>query len=126
VASGGIVTARALAAVLACGCGAARVGTRFVAAAESGAHPSEVGRQNLPDRGPYASDPRRLRLPRHPEPALGDDVLLDLRRAAAKTGISRQSELAALLARLAIFYPRPPAPSPTPLGREYAEAPRAP
>lgn len=42
VASGGIATARGLAAVLACGCGAARMGTRFVAATESGAHPSYV------------------------------------------------------------------------------------
>src|SRR3970282_171371 len=42
VAAGGIATARSLAAVLASGCGAARVGTRFVAAAESGAHPSYV------------------------------------------------------------------------------------
>ncbi|RIL06137.1 MAG: nitronate monooxygenase [Proteobacteria bacterium] len=42
VAAGGIATARSLAAVLACGCGAARVGTRFVAAAESGAHPAYV------------------------------------------------------------------------------------
>jgi len=42
VAAGGIATARSLAAVLACGCGAARIGTRFVAAAESAAHPSYV------------------------------------------------------------------------------------
>ena len=42
VAAGGIATARSLAGVLACGCGAARIGTRFVAAAESGAHPSYV------------------------------------------------------------------------------------
>lgn len=42
VAAGGIATARSLAAVLACGCGAARMGTRFVASAESGAHPSYV------------------------------------------------------------------------------------
>jgi NAD(P)H-dependent flavin oxidoreductase YrpB (nitropropane dioxygenase family) len=42
VAAGGIATARGLAAVLACGCGAARMGTRFVAATESGAHPSYV------------------------------------------------------------------------------------
>jgi NAD(P)H-dependent flavin oxidoreductase YrpB (nitropropane dioxygenase family) len=42
VAAGGIATARSLAGVLACGCGAARMGTRFVAAAESGAHPSYV------------------------------------------------------------------------------------
>jgi nitronate monooxygenase len=42
VAAGGIATARSLAAVLACGCGAARIGTRFVASAESGAHPSYV------------------------------------------------------------------------------------
>ena len=42
VAAGGIATARSLAAVLACGCGAARMGTRFVAAAESGAHPAYV------------------------------------------------------------------------------------
>lgn len=42
VAAGGIATARSLAAVLACGCGAARIGTRFVAAAESRAHPSYV------------------------------------------------------------------------------------
>jgi len=42
VAAGGIATARSLAAVLACGCGGARVGTRFVAAAESGAHPAYV------------------------------------------------------------------------------------
>lgn len=42
VAAGGIASARALAAVLACGAGAARIGTRFVAAAESGAHPAYV------------------------------------------------------------------------------------
>ncbi|MEX2207688.1 MAG: nitronate monooxygenase [Myxococcota bacterium] len=40
VAAGGIATARSLAAVLACGCGAARMGTRFLASAESGAHPA--------------------------------------------------------------------------------------
>ena len=42
VAAGGIATARSLAAVLACGAAAARIGTRFVAATESGAHPSYV------------------------------------------------------------------------------------
>jgi NAD(P)H-dependent flavin oxidoreductase YrpB (nitropropane dioxygenase family) len=42
VAAGGIATARSLAAVLAAGCGAARIGTRFVACAESGAHPDYV------------------------------------------------------------------------------------
>ena len=42
VAAGGIATARSLAAVLACGCAAARMGTRFVASSESGAHPSYV------------------------------------------------------------------------------------
>jgi NAD(P)H-dependent flavin oxidoreductase YrpB (nitropropane dioxygenase family) len=42
VAAGGIATARSLAAVLACGGGAARMGTRFVATVESGAHPSYV------------------------------------------------------------------------------------
>ena len=42
VAAGGIATARDLAAVLACGCAGARVGTRFVAATESGAHPAYV------------------------------------------------------------------------------------
>lgn len=42
VAAGGIASARSLAAILACGCGAARLGTRFLAATESGAHPSYV------------------------------------------------------------------------------------
>jgi NAD(P)H-dependent flavin oxidoreductase YrpB (nitropropane dioxygenase family) len=42
VAAGGIATARDLAAVLAAGAGGARLGTRFVAAAESGAHPAYV------------------------------------------------------------------------------------
>jgi NAD(P)H-dependent flavin oxidoreductase YrpB (nitropropane dioxygenase family) len=42
VAAGGIGTARAMAAALAAGAGAVRVGTRFVAAAESGAHPQYV------------------------------------------------------------------------------------
>lgn len=42
VAAGGIATARDLAAVLACGASGARIGTRFVAATESGAHPSYV------------------------------------------------------------------------------------
>jgi nitronate monooxygenase len=42
VAAGGIATARDLAAVLACGAAGARVGTRFVATTESGAHPSYV------------------------------------------------------------------------------------
>jgi len=42
VAAGGIATGRDLAAVLACGASGARVGTRFVAATESGAHPAYV------------------------------------------------------------------------------------
>jgi NAD(P)H-dependent flavin oxidoreductase YrpB (nitropropane dioxygenase family) len=42
VAAGGIATARSLAAVLACGAGGARIGTRFAASAESGAHPAYV------------------------------------------------------------------------------------
>jgi NAD(P)H-dependent flavin oxidoreductase YrpB (nitropropane dioxygenase family) len=42
IAAGGIATARSLAAVLACGAGAARLGTRFVASAESGGHPAYV------------------------------------------------------------------------------------
>ncbi|HEY1636873.1 MAG TPA: nitronate monooxygenase [Acidimicrobiales bacterium] len=42
VAAGGIATARTMAAVLAAGAGAARVGTRFVATAEADAHPSYV------------------------------------------------------------------------------------
>ena len=42
LAGGGIGTGRALAAVLAAGAAGARVGTRFLAAAESGAHPTYV------------------------------------------------------------------------------------
>lgn len=42
VAAGGIASARSLAAVLASGSGGARIGTRFVAATESGAHPAYV------------------------------------------------------------------------------------
>jgi nitronate monooxygenase len=42
LAAGGIATPRDVAAVLACGAAGARVGTRFVAAAESGAHPEYV------------------------------------------------------------------------------------
>lgn len=42
LAAGGLATARDLAAVLACGAAGARIGTRFVAAAESGAHPAYV------------------------------------------------------------------------------------
>jgi NAD(P)H-dependent flavin oxidoreductase YrpB (nitropropane dioxygenase family) len=42
VAAGGIATARDVAAVLAAGAAAVRVGTRFVAASESGAHPAYV------------------------------------------------------------------------------------
>jgi nitronate monooxygenase len=42
VATGGIATARAMAAALAAGASAVRVGTRFVASAESGAHPRYV------------------------------------------------------------------------------------
>ncbi len=42
VAAGGIATAESLAAVLAAGCGGARLGTRFVASTESGAHPAYV------------------------------------------------------------------------------------
>ena len=58
VAAGGIATARDLAAVLAAGAGAARVGTRFVASSESGAHPAYVKalrrglrRRHVPDGG---------------------------------------------------------------------------
>lgn len=40
--SGGIATARAMAAVLAAGAAGVRVGTRFVASAESGAHPAYI------------------------------------------------------------------------------------
>jgi len=42
IAAGGIATARDLAAALACGASGARIGTRFVAATESGAHPLYV------------------------------------------------------------------------------------
>jgi NAD(P)H-dependent flavin oxidoreductase YrpB (nitropropane dioxygenase family) len=42
IAAGGIATGRALAAVLNAGAAAARVGTRFLASAESGAHPDYV------------------------------------------------------------------------------------
>ncbi len=42
VAAGGIATAHDLAAVLACGASAARLGTRFVASRESDAHPNYV------------------------------------------------------------------------------------
>jgi NAD(P)H-dependent flavin oxidoreductase YrpB (nitropropane dioxygenase family) len=42
LAAGGIATARAVAAALAAGAAGVRVGTRFVAAAESGAHPAYV------------------------------------------------------------------------------------
>ena len=42
VAAGGIATARDLAAVLACGASAARIGTRFVASLESDAHPNYI------------------------------------------------------------------------------------
>jgi NAD(P)H-dependent flavin oxidoreductase YrpB (nitropropane dioxygenase family) len=42
VAAGGIATARSLAAVLAAGCGAGRVGTRFIASTESEAHPAYI------------------------------------------------------------------------------------
>lgn len=42
VAAGGIASARSVAAVLAAGASAARVGTRFLATAESGAHPDYV------------------------------------------------------------------------------------
>ena len=50
LAAGGIATARDLAAVLACGASGARIGTRFVATAESGAHPFYV--QSLIDASP--------------------------------------------------------------------------
>jgi NAD(P)H-dependent flavin oxidoreductase YrpB (nitropropane dioxygenase family) len=43
VAAGGIATGRSMAAALAAGASAVRVGTRFLAAAESGAHPDYVG-----------------------------------------------------------------------------------
>jgi NAD(P)H-dependent flavin oxidoreductase YrpB (nitropropane dioxygenase family) len=42
VAAGGIATAGSLARVVACGAAAGRMGTRFVAASESGAHPGYV------------------------------------------------------------------------------------
>jgi NAD(P)H-dependent flavin oxidoreductase YrpB (nitropropane dioxygenase family) len=42
LAAGGLATARDLAAVLACGAAGARMGTRFAASSESGAHPSYV------------------------------------------------------------------------------------
>jgi NAD(P)H-dependent flavin oxidoreductase YrpB (nitropropane dioxygenase family) len=44
IAAGGIATARALAAVLASGASAARIGTRFIATPEAGAHPDYLKR----------------------------------------------------------------------------------
>src|SRR3989442_407713 len=44
VAAGGIGTGRAMAAAVAAGASAVRVGTRFVAAEEAGAHPPYVGK----------------------------------------------------------------------------------
>jgi NAD(P)H-dependent flavin oxidoreductase YrpB (nitropropane dioxygenase family) len=44
IAAGGIATARAVAAALAAGAGAVRVGTRFATSLESGAHPDYVAR----------------------------------------------------------------------------------
>ena len=50
IAAGGIATRRGVAAALAAGAGGVRVGTRFIAAAESDAHPAWV--QAVIDAGP--------------------------------------------------------------------------
>jgi NAD(P)H-dependent flavin oxidoreductase YrpB (nitropropane dioxygenase family) len=60
LAAGGIATARDLAAVLACGAAGARIGTRFVACAESGAHPDYV-KALLARARPTPVSPRRSR-----------------------------------------------------------------
>ena len=88
IAAAGIATARGVAAVLAAGADGARVSTRFIAAAESDAHPawieaviaadatdavvSSVFNAGLPEPGPIACCAGRSKPPRHsptPTPA---------------------------------------------------------
>jgi nitronate monooxygenase len=70
LAAGGIAEPRALAAVLAAGAAGARVGTRFLAASESGAHPEYVlallaaGPESTEITGGFADCPMCATLPR--------------------------------------------------------------
>jgi NAD(P)H-dependent flavin oxidoreductase YrpB (nitropropane dioxygenase family) len=105
VAAGGIATARSLAAVLACGSGAARIGTRFVAAAESGAHPAYVNAllgSSAADTclteafsGMWPHAPHRvLRSAIAAAEALGDDVIGEARYAGQLFPVHRFSVIA--------------------------------
>jgi nitronate monooxygenase len=69
VAAGGIATARGVAACLAAGAAAARVGTRFLATSESGAHPSYVTALLAADaEDAVLTDAFSVMWPRGPEP----------------------------------------------------------
>jgi nitronate monooxygenase len=101
VAAGGIATARGVAAMLAAGADAARVGTRFIAAAESDAHPAWVSavvdapaeeavvsmafNVGLPEPGPH----RVLRRSIDAADALADEQAGILRLAGAEIPVPR-------------------------------------
>jgi NAD(P)H-dependent flavin oxidoreductase YrpB (nitropropane dioxygenase family) len=101
VAAGGIASARGVAAVLAAGADAARVGTRFIAAAESDAHPAWVEavigapaeeavvsmafNVGLPEPGPH----RVLRRSIAAAEALGDEQAGVVRLAGAELPVPR-------------------------------------
>ncbi len=101
VAAGGIATARGVAAALAAGADGVRVGTRFIAAAESDAHPAWVQaviaataeesvvstafNVGLPEPGPH----RVLRSSIEAAEALGDEQAGTLRLAGAEIPVPR-------------------------------------
>jgi nitronate monooxygenase len=101
VAAGGIATARGVAAALAAGADGVRVGTRFIAAAESDAHPAWVRaviaataqdsvvstafNVGLPEPGPH----RVLRGSIEAAEALGEDQAGVLRLAGAEIPVAR-------------------------------------
>lgn len=100
VAAGGIATARDVAAVMAAGACGVRVGTRFVAAAESGAHPTWVASLLRADAGDtclteaysvmWPQAPHRvLRSAIAAADALGDDVVGETTVEGARVPVPR-------------------------------------
>jgi NAD(P)H-dependent flavin oxidoreductase YrpB (nitropropane dioxygenase family) len=106
VAAGGIATARGLAAVLACGAGAARIGTRFVASVESGAHPAYVAALlSASAADTCLTETFSVMWPNAPHRVLRSAIEAATRRTEAVIGESRDGEQVTPIPRLSAVPP---------------------
>jgi nitronate monooxygenase len=100
LAAGGIADARSLAAVLAAGAAGARIGTRFIAASESGAHPDYVsailraGPSSTEITDAFADCPLCVTLPRARVLSSAVRAVAALQDASAGTMFTQDGEMA--------------------------------